>query len=301
MAATGKGGGVYASRAATVRRSSISSNTVSVDGGTDGASAMGGGVYSSSLGNEKLVVDRSTVAGDLLDATADSSDPGADGAGIYTTSPLTMTASTVSGNQAKATSVSGAPRSVGGGMELAAATDDDITNSTIARNHAAGIGGTARGWGGGLAALDSSLQLTNVTMAGNEAHVQGGDTTVAAGGLYVQYGTNATIAASILAKNSAVGSPNCGGILSSNDYNVIGDRTGCVFGSAPHDQVDVAQPRLDSLAANGGPTETMALLDGSPAIDAVPTANCLVVRDQRGVSRPQGPACDAGAYERKVA
>ena len=55
-------------------------------------------------------------------------------------------------------------------------------------------------------------------------------------------------------------------------------------------------PRLDTLADNGGPTETMALLAGSPAIDAGDIESCAVT-DQRGVSRPQGETCDIGAFE----
>ncbi|WP_330113878.1 choice-of-anchor Q domain-containing protein [Streptomyces sp. MUM 178J] len=52
---------------------------------------------------------------------------------------------------------------------------------------------------------------------------------------------------------------------------------------------------LGPLADNGGPTDTHALLPGSPALDAA--AHCSAT-DQRGVSRPQGAACDIGAYER---
>ena len=55
-------------------------------------------------------------------------------------------------------------------------------------------------------------------------------------------------------------------------------------------------PRLGPLQNNGGPTSTMALLAGSPAIDAglvVPG----VTTDQRGVFRPQGAAPDIGAFE----
>jgi hypothetical protein len=59
-----------------------------------------------------------------------------------------------------------------------------------------------------------------------------------------------------------------------------------------------------SLANNGGPTQTHALVAGSPAIDAINDGTCPPpAKDQRGVSRPQdgngygGPACDIGAYE----
>ena len=56
-------------------------------------------------------------------------------------------------------------------------------------------------------------------------------------------------------------------------------------------------PTSVALADNGGPTQTMALPPGSAAIDFVPANACPVTTDQRGVARPQGAACDAGAYE----
>jgi len=54
---------------------------------------------------------------------------------------------------------------------------------------------------------------------------------------------------------------------------------------------------IGSLSNNGGPTQTHALLLGSPAIDLVPLASCNVSTDQRGIARPQGAACDSGSYE----
>jgi hypothetical protein len=54
--------------------------------------------------------------------------------------------------------------------------------------------------------------------------------------------------------------------------------------------------KLDPLADNGGLTWTMALGVGSPAIDTANDATCPLV-DQRGVTRPQGPHCDVGAFE----
>jgi hypothetical protein len=55
-------------------------------------------------------------------------------------------------------------------------------------------------------------------------------------------------------------------------------------------------PLLGPLADNGSPTQTHALLNGSPALDAGDSATCLPI-DQRGVTRPQGNDCDIGAYE----
>jgi hypothetical protein len=53
------------------------------------------------------------------------------------------------------------------------------------------------------------------------------------------------------------------------------------------------------LQNNGGPTQTIALLNGSPAIDHIPAASCPAT-DQRGMTRPDDPSestCDIGAYE----
>ena len=55
-------------------------------------------------------------------------------------------------------------------------------------------------------------------------------------------------------------------------------------------------PKLGPLADNGGPTLTMALLPGSPAIDAGNTS-LAPATDQRGFPRPAGLAADIGAFE----
>jgi hypothetical protein len=85
-------------------------------------------------------------------------------------------------------------------------------------------------------------------------------------------------------------------------YNLSDDGS-CNF-SQPSDMSNTPAG-LDpkGLGNNGGPTESIALLSTSPAVDAIPVANCTdtngnpVTTDQRGVSRPQGKACDIGAYE----
>jgi hypothetical protein len=77
----------------------------------------------------------------------------------------------------------------------------------------------------------------------------------------------------------------------------------------PTDLANV-DPLLSQLQDDGGPTLTHALLPGSPALDAVPLADCTydhdgdpgtpevpLATDQRGVARPQGSSCDIGALE----
>ena len=81
--------------------------------------------------------------------------------------------------------------------------------------------------------------------------------------------------------------------MESRGHNVLGD--GSCGALAPFDKV-VADALLGPLADNGGPTLTHALLAGSLAIDAGDPASAPAT-DQRGVTRPQGAAPDAGAYE----
>ena len=85
--------------------------------------------------------------------------------------------------------------------------------------------------------------------------------------------------------------PNCGPAIQSQGNNVSSDLT-CGLGRAG-DRAGV-DPQLGPLTNNGGPTDTMALKTGSPAIDA--GADCNTT-DQRGVTRAQGTTCDAGAFE----
>jgi hypothetical protein len=91
--------------------------------------------------------------------------------------------------------------------------------------------------------------------------------------------------------------PNCAGAAphESAGYN-LDTGVSCAF-AKPTD-LTAADPQLGPLAANGGPTPTRAPAGGSPAIDHGGTrATGCPATDQRGVSRPQGPACDIGAVE----
>jgi hypothetical protein len=86
--------------------------------------------------------------------------------------------------------------------------------------------------------------------------------------------------------------------------NIESPTNECGF-TDPTDLVSVTEAELNlgPLADNGGPTPTQALLPGSVAIDHIPPSMCLdqdglpLATDQRGVARPQGIACDVGAFE----
>ena len=83
-------------------------------------------------------------------------------------------------------------------------------------------------------------------------------------------------------------------------HNIASDATCGLTGSG---DLNSTNPLLGPIANNGGPTPTHAPLLGSPAIDAVPIADCTdaygtpIATDQRGVARPQGAACDIGSVE----
>ena len=74
----------------------------------------------------------------------------------------------------------------------------------------------------------------------------------------------------------------------------LSDDGSCLF-TSPGDIVKV-DAKVGPLQDTGGPTLTHASAAGSPAIDTGDAANCPAT-DQRGISRPQGPACDISAYE----
>ena len=121
------------------------------------------------------------------------------------------------------------------------------------------------------------------------------------GGISNVFGGNVTAEDTLIAAQSV--SPNCFGFAPSSDggYN-LDDGTSCGFSTANH-SLSSLDPLLDpaGLQSNAGPTQTIALLSGSPAIDAIPPGingcGTTIATDQRGVSRPQGPGCDIGAFE----
>ncbi len=191
------------------------------------------------------------------------------GGGIFSFGALTISGTAVISNSGV----------TGGGINSRGSLR--VFNSTIGGNSASAAGG-------GLVAAPGTVELTHVTVAGNTAG--------AGGGIEVESGGAVTLGNSIVAANSAGASPDCRGPLASLGGNLLGQAAGCGFGGeGPGDQSGL-DPLLGPLADNGGPTPTYALLAGSPAIDAGEEALCLD-RDQRGVTRPQGPGCDSGAFE----
>jgi subtilisin-like proprotein convertase family protein len=98
--------------------------------------------------------------------------------------------------------------------------------------------------------------------------------------------------------NSVIGAPvnggnNCVGTLTSLGHNL---ESGASCGLGASGDISNTNPLLGPLQNNGGSTLTRGLLTNSQALDAGNDLVCPAT-DQRGISRPQGPACDIGAYE----
>ncbi len=217
------------------------------------------------------------------------------------TTTLTLVQSTLSGNTAVNTNcplaiTGGVACGLGGAIESENSTTT-LVNSTVSGNTAAVDGGgiyNLRDGNGTIA--NANLTVLNSTIANNSAARSGGG---------VLSGGTTTYRNTIVGMNTDTtpGYANClytvQAVTTSNGNN-LDSGNGCGFGQSTDRH---GNPGLGPLQNNGniGPTETLALLPGSPAIDAGDATTCRAAPvsgvDQRGVTRPQGPACDIGAYE----
>jgi CSLREA domain-containing protein len=153
----------------------------------------------------------------------------------------------------------------GGGIDNRGGGDVVILNSTITNNHAIkGGGGVAAGQG--YAPVSDAVALGVMTL--QNTIVSGNTSTAGPAGCHVK-----------------------DQVIRSLGHNLASDSS--CFLTATGDRPN-ANPRLGHLAANGGPTQTQALLPGSPAINAA--VRCPN-HDQRGFARPVGKPCDIGAFE----
>ena len=262
----------------SLTRSTVSGNAAGNDGG---------GVWCAPGGLTLTVTDSVISANAVSDGN---------GGGIASDT-LIMTNSTVSTN-----SVS----TQGGGVFCRDAT---IIGSTFSENSANTDGGAFANLG--------MVTVTNSTFSANTAGQSGGallnlgDMSL----LHVTLSDNGAPNGRAVATGGALSFRNT---LVDGDCNIVGSPSVVSAGNniespgnscrltQESDQVDVTRDELNlaALADNGGPTQTHALLtgedieiDGSVAIDAVPSESCGEDEDQRGVRRPSGEGCDVGAYE----
>lgn len=168
----------------------------------------------------------------------------------------------------------------------------ELNNCTLAYNSV--VPGVANQGLGGALAFSGGLQVIQFcTIASNRIHQ--GHASSAGGGLHLLGGASADLASSIFQGNTvnAVSGNISGPALFDFGHNLSSDATPAWTSGTSLNNTDA---RLLPLAANGGPTLTMSLRPGSPALNfADPGA--IPATDQRGVARPQGPGPDVGAWE----
>jgi hypothetical protein len=195
------------------------------------------------------------------------------GGGIWNAGTLTINDDTLSANDVDLGSGSGVFND--GGILTA-------NNSTVSMNSP----------GGALYNLDGTLTVNNSTVSDN-----GG------GGIFNREDPSTAILQNAIVANNGV---NCQGHpIISMGYNLSSDGS-CNLSNTG--DLNNTNPKLGPLQNNGGPTMTMALTPGSPAIDAGNPSGCtdgqghLLRTDQRGMPRPDKEdtgGCDMGAYERQ--
>ncbi len=237
---------------------------------------------------------------------ADGADPSAGGA-IFVNSELTLIDCTVSGSSATG------PAGVGGGLYVAPSKVLTMTNCTMTGNTAINDGGGAYNDGGTLTAIDSTF-FANQSFSGSGGAISnsGGVTSLVGSTVSGNAGNGLRNASgSFMLGNSLVAantvdignSPDLIGAFTSATYNLVGisDGSNGLTNGVNHNLVGSIATPLDpgldfpkGLQNNGGPTDTIALLANSVAIDAANPVGSSA-GDQRHFDRVGAP--DIGAYE----
>jgi hypothetical protein len=245
------------------------------------ANGYGGGVLNQGI----LTINSSTISGNEAFTRGWGW-----GGGISNFGALTINNSTLSGNIASCGAF--ACNAGGGGINNGGTLT--INNSTLAGNSTLGHFGSAEG---GAILSSGVLTINSSTIVGNTAGFSNG---IAGhgGGIY----GHAILQNSILANNTAA---NCYGPVTSG-FSLSSDNSCNLNGPGDLNNVN---PKLGTLGSYGGPTQTIPLLSGSPAIDAGNPSGCtdyqghLLKTDQRGLPRPNTEdrsGCDIGAFERQA-
>ncbi|MGQ0621976.1 MAG: Calx-beta domain-containing protein [Panacagrimonas sp.] len=272
----GGGGAIRANAALTISNSSFSSNR-SGNGSGPRSGGNGGAIFA----DRGLTISNSTLSGN----TTGGGSTGGSGGAIFSGGVLTISNSTLSGNTAS----NGATGGSGGAIQSAA--EVTISNSTLSGNATGTGNNVAKHGNGGAIQTNSKLTLINSTLSGN---------TTAGTGSAIQTNVVPTLSNTLLsgAANLCAGFP--APALGNSNLATDGSCGSGVLllGGAP---TSSAALNLGPLASNGGPTQTLALQAGSVALDSGDASVCAAAPvsnlDQRGKARPQGAACDIGAFE----
>lgn len=200
--------------------------------------------------------------------------------GVATFDAVTFTGNSTTGNS-------------GAAMIASSPQDVTVTNSTFSGNFVTGadrVGGAIGVFGD----AQGNLILRHNTFFGNTATGDGG-------AIYMAAETSVEIEGNLFAGNAALNAPDISvdalATLTSQGFNLLEDGTGSGLVDGENNDIVGQAAMVAPLVNNGGPTETHALNPGSPAIDAIPPADCSVTTDQRGEPRPVGSGCDIGSVE----
>jgi hypothetical protein len=277
-----RGGGVYNQGTLTINNSVITGNYASDVCFPPNLCVVGygGGVYNTGT----LTINRTTINANVAHGFADAA-----GAGIYNLGKLTINASTLSGNEVNGgAAVPCALCEVGGGGIYNKGTLS-VHNSTVTGNYSRIFFSSVRPVGGGIVGsgrfFTSIVSIYSSTVSANAGGIVGA----------------ATLQNSIVANNGSGG--NCNGPVTSI-FSLSSDGTCHLTGPGDRNNTN---PRLGTLGKYGGPTQTIPLLSGSPAIDAGNPSGCtdglghLLKTDQRGLPRPNSEdksGCDNGGFRK---
>ena len=274
-----EGGGIWiVLNSLTVSNSTVADNT---------AKGPGGGIFTRKSNTQVI---RSTVSGNRA---ATNSIWNLAGGGIANVangenSSLVVKRSTIAGNRA---------RFNGGGIENEASDGASaslvVNNSTIAGNRATDFAGGIDNFVSGSGTATASLNADTVAFNNADSDKNG---TGQGGGLLRGIGAGPfSVANSLIARNTAPNGPDCSGLpFASGGHNLLTSLAGCSGFSGIGDIVN-GMPRLGVLGNHDGPTQTIPLLTGSPAINRAGQGSPK--RDQRGYGRFKGP--DIRAFEFK--
>jgi hypothetical protein len=218
----------------------------------------------------------------VMNSTFTANAAGAGGAILLSSNGTSVTSASITRN-----TFSGNSATDGGAIQVGPLNGGTATigNNTFTSNQVIGPGPVT----GSAIHMNAPTVLTNNTIAGNYSSFDPGG-----GALYFGVGAVTTMQDSLIVNNTG---GNCA-FASGVGFNGANNMQ---FGDASCTGVPVANPLLGPPVSNGGPTMTMALGPGSPAIDAGNNATCLAT-DQRGAPRADGNGdggvvCDIGAFE----
>lgn len=275
---SGGGGVLVTSGDLILAGSTISDNTANVteDAGTFGRDG-GGGLYMVN-GSNDLIVEDSSVSQNTLTIPTTSMANGLDdgGGGIYQQGVSILARdSTFSGNDAD---LRGDPAADGGGAVIDSGGGSAYTNSTFSGNSVQLTEAVIEQGGGAIYYSDTGISsLANDTLAGNSVTSTAPIPGSMGANLYDE-GTTILAADSILSAGSSPAG-NCAqnsgdpGTVVSDGYNIYDDSANTCALHGTGDQFATSLD-LGALANNGGPADTIALKSGSPAINAGNPSGC---------------------------